>query len=1488
MNANQDPSVSTIRIPTFDGRREHYQKWKMQFKAYCVVKGFHGALRRRAANMPANAIDTLTPDGDEDVIKIKYIRDNEKAYAAYTLALEGDQVFQLITTAINDDWPDGAAHLITERLDTQCQPDDQVAKIEIESELAKVTMAKEESPVELFNQLANVRVSFTQPGRPIPDDKFYPTVIRVSPEAYDTNIQTAMKDTFVTLNTIQDSMMEKYRFMCAKNTAFGQGLKLSSKSPTETGLAGVGGIVCYKCKTPGHKANDPKCPMKGKPYNYGSGGGNGGGRRGGGKFQGNCNHCGMKYHKAVDCFEKPENASKRPPNWKSKMNAEQETNAAALSGSGTPSELNAVAVTTFATNMELLKDPDVFIGDTGATCDSTASAFGMYACREAVPDVDSIAMADSNCVETEKVGALSGIMVDKNGKELSHLKLSEVSFAPAAAYNLFSVSKRVNEGWTLSSELTTDGDTSLVLVRGGARIVFDIKIETPKGAIYCMRMKRKAVRNEAGATSLNIESRIMPPVKPKVTININHAHQLYGHYDEPTTRQAVYARGIGIVRGTLKPCNHCAMAKSKQRHVPAIESEADRAVKPNGRVALDISTIKAPKALKLTLGKPNWRIMVDELTGMKFSDFFATKNGMVEPTCEKLNLWKDAKIPVTYLRMDNAGENKALHTRMNSVDWKLNIKPEYTARDTPQQNSLAESAFRTLWNNGRALMYCANLPEKQRYLLATFALTTATMLNWLQIITLNGVSKTRYEHWHPKGKVPKFASHLRLWGEAGVVKTKAVGTAKVNPRGVECMMVGYALNHAEGVYKMWNPITNRIIVSRDIIWMRRMYYKPDDLDGKVRGDMDDGLVTFAPENDDDDDNNDADEVKVADTVEDANMDVPDRAPAVTTTTRSGRVVSQPQRLVQTEWAGSAIASMNLSKPESTYYAAMMMASKAEYADGEVAAIGIDINEVACVGMGTGSAFKNTSELKVLKLEQALSGPDKEHWERAVEEEYQRMNKSGVFKVVKQSDVPAGATITSSTWACKKKANGTYRARLNCRGFQQIEGEHYDSSNLAAPVTNEMSVRLFMVLAIMAGWRTYVLDVRGAFLLGSFEDGEMIYMSRPRGFEQWYPPDIALLLLKTIYGTKQAAMAFWREMNRAMKDMDFARSTVDPCVFYQWTGAGLCVWLLWVDDCLCLGPEDAVKIATDAMKARFDCDDIGEMLEYVGCKIDRDYVKRTVKFTQPVMVQSFSDEFDIKDAMKRPPVTPAEPGSVLLPALPENYVTSAKQAYYRSGVGKMLHMMRWSRPETYSSTRELSRSLKGASQLHIKAMHRQMAYVVSTPDRGFVLDPSRLWNGRSDALKFIIAGEADSDYAKCPVTRRSISGNVTRFEGVAIIIKSIMQKLVALSVTESELYSGVTTAQDMLYLMRLVESVGLEVELPMILSIDNKGAVDLANNWSCGGRTRHVKLNFLRELKEAGIIKTVWFSGWDNPADMFTKNLPGPDFRRHRDTLFGKD
>lgn len=60
----------------------------------------------------------------------------------------------------------------------------------------------------------------------------------------------------------------------------------------------------------------------------------------------------------------------------------------------------------------------------------------------------------------------------------------------------------------------------------------------------------------------------------------------------------------------------------------------------------------------------------------------------------------------------------------------------------------------------------------------------------------------------------------------------------------------------------------------------------------------------------------------------------------------------------------------------------------------------------------------------------------------------------------------------------------------------------------------------------------------------------------------------------------------------------------------------------------------------------------------------------------------------------------------------------------------------------------------------------------------------------------------------------------------------MQKTIAISITESELEYGVGTAQDipLLYAKNLIESVKLKVrKLPMKLRIDNKGAVNIANN-----------------------------------------------------------
>jgi hypothetical protein len=107
---------------------------------------------------------------------------------------------------------------------------------------------------------------------------------------------------------------------------------------------------------------------------------------------------------------------------------------------------------------------------------------------------------------------------------------------------------------------------------------------------------------------------------------------------------------------------------------------------------------------------------------------------------------------------------------------------------------------------------------------------------------------------------------------------------------------------------------------------------------------------------------------------------------------------------------------------------------------------------------------------------------------------------------------------------KKKANGTIRARLNARGYEQVDGEHYDENAKAAPVVNEATIRIVLILMIMTDWHAEAVDVKGAFLHGEFEKGRRIYMEVPQGFEEYYPPNTVLLLKKTLYGTKQAAMA----------------------------------------------------------------------------------------------------------------------------------------------------------------------------------------------------------------------------------------------------------------------------------------------------------------------------------------------------------------------------
>jgi hypothetical protein len=111
----------------------------------------------------------------------------------------------------------------------------------------------------------------------------------------------------------------------------------------------------------------------------------------------------------------------------------------------------------------------------------------------------------------------------------------------------------------------------------------------------------------------------------------------------------------------------------------------------------------------------------------------------------------------------------------------------------------------------------------------------------------------------------------------------------------------------------------------------------------------------------------------------------------------------------------------------------------------------------------------------------------------------------------------------------------------------------------------------------------------------------------------------------------------------------------------------------------------------------------------------------------------------------------------------------------------------------------------------------------------------------------------------------------------------MQTSVTLSVTEAEFVTGCQAAQDMLFPMRVLESIGFKVKKPMLMELDNKGAVNLSHNWSVSGCLCHdsIRQSFLRELEQEGVIEVKWrIPGDKNSADLFTKNLATKDFEKH--------
>ena len=92
--------------------------------------------------------------------------------------------------------------------------------------------------------------------------------------------------------------------------------------------------------------------------------------------------------------------------------------------------------------------------------------------------------------------------------------------------------------------------------------------------------------------------------------------------------------------------------------------------------------------------------------------------------------------------------------------------------------------------------------------------------------------------------------------------------------------------------------------------------------------------------------------------------------------------------------------------------------------------------------------------------------------------------------------------------------------------------------------------------------------------------------------------------------------------------------------------------------------------------------------------------------------------------------------------------------------------------------------------------------------------------------------------------------------------------------------------EILYVAGILKFLGVPLEYPITVNVDNIGAVYLSKNATTGSRTKHIdtRYHFVREYIEDGIIKVQFVRSEANDADIFTKNVNTETFQKHCDSI----
>ena len=497
---------------------------------------------------------------------------------------------------------------------------------------------------------------------------------------------------------------------------------------------------------------------------------------------------------------------------------------------------------------------------------------------------------------------------------------------------------------------------------------------------------------------------------------------------------------------------------------------------------------------------------------------------------------------------------------------------------------------------------------------------------------------------------------------------------------------------------------------------------------------------------------------------------------------------------------------------------------------------------------------------------ATHGTDSDQWQSAIDKELHALKKNETWQVV---DRPADRKIIGSKWVFKIKRDSMgniekYKARLVAKGFTQVEGLDYDE--LFAPVIRFDSLRLLLAIAATKGWRPQQMDVTAAFLYPELH--EELYMQLPEGYRE---EGKVARLTKCIYGLKQSPREWYTRLSHTLKDLGFRSSQFDPCVFIH-TKETFYV-AVYVDDLSLFGPSgNLMETIKSTLSNTYEMKDLGTLHWLLGLEIIFSLTGIDVK--QTAYIDKVLNRFQMADS--HPCAIPIDPNTRIVDGQP---LGPSDIHLYQSIVGSLMYAVSATRPDLCFPVTYLSPFNHSPTTSHLQATKRVLRYLRGTREIG-------LHYPYDNTLE--LRAFTDSDYANCPITRKSISGNIIQLSKATISWRSKKQKSVSTSTAEAE-YQALSLAakQAMWTTTALRELTGTLVTTPILLC-DNKAAIDIASNPKISDRSKHIDVHFhfVREQIENGTFFIMPVASSDNLADICTKGLPSAPFKYLREKILG--